>query len=72
MPTSTAGPDLFPDPGPPEGTIVVDERCLIRTKEGQRIVVVAGIPLSHYPVGDQMAEAYAMVCLVDRCRPRAD
>ena len=66
MPDSPADPDLFPYARQPDGTIIVNERCVIRTKNKQRIVLVAGVPLAHYTVGDRMAEAYAMVCLVDQ------
>ena len=31
----------------------------------QRVVVVAGLPVHHYCAGDQVAEAYAMVFLVE-------
>ena len=66
MAHSTDNPDLFPAPLPPAGTLIINERCLIRTRDKHRVVVVAGIPLTHYTVGDRMAEAYAMVCLVEQ------
>jgi hypothetical protein len=59
-------PELFASPLPPTGTILINDRCLIRTRDRHRIVVVAGVPLAHYTVGDRMAEAYAMVCLVEQ------
>ena len=59
-------PDLFPDAGAPKGTTVVNDRCLVRTQDGHRVVIVAGVVLAQYAVGDQMAEAYAMVSLVDQ------
>ncbi len=59
-------PELFPVPLPPAGTICINARCLIRTRGEHRVVVVAGMPLWHYSVGDRMAEAYAMVCLVEQ------
>lgn len=59
-------PDLFPPPLPPVGTIIINERCLIRTKDKHRVVVVAGFPLWHYTLGDRMAEAYVLVCLVEQ------
>lgn len=62
MPTE---PNLFPALSAPEGTLPINDRCLIRTKDQQRIVVAAGVPLAHYSVGDRMAEAYAMICLVE-------
>src|SRR6266851_164619 len=58
--------DLFPETRNPEGTQVINERCALRTKDGYRVVLVSGIPLAHYPVGDRMSEAYAMVNLIDQ------
>ncbi len=52
--------------GPPEGTVVVNGRCVLQTREGFRVVVGAGVPLSHYAVGDRMAEAHAIVSLVEQ------
>jgi hypothetical protein len=66
MATSEAQGELFPAPQHPEGTQVVSDRCLIRTQDGYRLVIGAGIVLWQYPVGDRMAEAYAMVSLVDQ------
>ena len=57
---------LFSTAPVPDSTIAVNERCVIRTKDKQRIVVVAGVPLAHYAVDDRMAEAYTMVCLVEQ------
>lgn len=65
MNTSTSG-DLFPETLTPDGSILVNDRCMVRTKDQHRIVIVAGIPLAHYVVGDRMAEAYAMVTLVEQ------
>jgi transposase len=48
-----------------EGVVVVNGRCQLREVGGQRVVVVAGLPMHHYAVGDAVAEAYAMVFLVD-------
>lgn len=58
--------DLFPDLRNPEGTRIINERCLIRTQDGHRVVLVSGIVLAHYALSDQMAEAYAMVNLVEQ------
>ena len=58
--------DLFPDLKPPEGTRVVNDRCLIRTQDGHRLVMVSGIVLCEYALDDRMAEAYAMASLVER------
>jgi hypothetical protein len=57
---------LFADDEPEEGLVVVNERAIVRTQDGHRVVSVAGVVLAHYAVGDRMAEAYAMVSLVDQ------
>jgi hypothetical protein len=43
--------DLFPDTRNPEGAQYVNERCLIRTEEDCRVVLVSGLPLAQYSVG---------------------
>jgi len=58
--------DLFPHLLNPEGTQFINERCLLRTQDGFRVVLVSGIRLAHYTVGDHMSEAHAMVSLVDQ------
>jgi hypothetical protein len=66
MSDSAAPGELFPATPPSDGTVVVNDRCMIRTKERHRIVIAAGVPLAPYAVGDRMAQAYAMVCLVEQ------
>jgi transposase len=64
-----AGPDqqdLFLKDETPEDLVVINDRAAIRTQDGCRVVLVVGIPLAHYAVGDRMAEAYAMVSLVEQ------
>lgn len=58
--------DLFPDLQNPEGTRIINERCLIRTQDEHRVVLVSGIVLAQYSLTDQMAEAFAMVNLVEQ------
>src|SRR5688572_10526659 len=58
--------DLFPDVRNPEGTLIINDRCLIRTEDQLRVVLVSGIVLTQYALSDQMAEAYAMVNLVEQ------
>jgi transposase len=58
--------DLFPDAQNPEDTRVINERCQLRTQAGHRVVLVAGISLAQYALGDRMSEAHAMVSLVDQ------
>jgi transposase len=56
---------LFEEQGA-DGTVAVNARCLLRTRDGHRLVLVAGVTLAHYAVGDRMAEAYAAVSLVEQ------
>ena len=58
--------DLFPESSAPAGTTVINDRCLLRTEHDFRIVLVSGIVLLQYAVDDRMAEAYAMVSLVQQ------
>ena len=45
--------------------VVINGRCVLRALDEQRVVVVAGLPVHHYSTKDAVAEAYAMVLLVD-------
>ena len=58
--------ELFPIPSPSPGSQVINDRCLLRTDNGRRIVIVSGIVLAHYALGDRIAEAYARVALVEQ------
>jgi hypothetical protein len=58
--------DLFPSLSPPAGTVVVNDRCLIRTQDDHRLVLGSGVVLAQYAISDRMAEAYAMVSLVEQ------
>src|ERR1700687_5972316 len=49
----------------PSNTVVINARCSLRVEEDQRVLVVAGLPVHHYCAGDAVAEAYAMVFLVE-------
>ena len=62
---STQG-ELFAEVGPPAGTVVVNERCVVQTRDGFRVVVCAGVPLLHFTVDDRMAQALAVVSLVEQ------
>lgn len=66
MATDKVQGELFAAPEPPEGTRVVNDRSLIRTRDGRRLVIVSGVLLWQYMVGDRMAEAHAMVSLVEQ------
>jgi hypothetical protein len=48
----------------------INHRCLIRTQDGHRVVIGAGVVLAQYAVGDRMAEAHAMIHLVEQHRGR--
>ncbi len=48
----------------PDGTIVINGRCLLRTRDDHRVVVVAGIPLLHYALDDAASQAHAIVSLI--------
>jgi transposase len=58
--------ELFPaDPAGSEA-IAINARCLVKTHDGHRVVLVAGVPLAAYAVGDAMGEAHAMVSLIEQ------
>jgi transposase len=46
-------------------TVVINARCLLRIEESHRVVIVGGLPVHHYQAQDSVAEAYAMVFLVE-------
>ena len=58
--------DLFPEARNPPELGAINDRCQIRTQEGHRVVIVSGIPVAQYAIADRMAEAHAMVNLVDQ------
>jgi transposase len=62
----TRSDDFFPEARNPEGTRAINERCMLRIQDEHCVVTVAGVILAHYKVGDSMAEAFAMVSLVDQ------
>ena len=49
----------------PSNSIVINARCSLRTEADQRVIVVTGLPVHHYRAEDEVAEAYAMVFLVN-------
>jgi transposase len=51
--------------GASSNTVVINTRCTLRVEEEQRVIVVGGLPVHHYRSDDAVAEAYAMVLLVD-------
>jgi transposase len=58
--------DLFPEVRNPKDLRVINERCLARSQNGYCVVLVSGIVLAQYASNDRMAEAYAMVSLVEQ------
>jgi len=59
-------PDLFPEARNPENVRAINNRCLLRTKAGHTVVIVSGMILAQYAVNDSMAQAHAMVSLVEQ------
>jgi hypothetical protein len=46
-------------------TVVINARRSLRVEADQRVIVVGGLPVHHYRAEDAVAEAYAMVFLVE-------
>jgi transposase len=63
---STPTGDLFPNVRNPEGTRVINDHCLVKTQRDHCVVVVRGVAVAQYQSNDRMAEAYAMVNLVEQ------
>ena len=63
---ATPDTDFFPTTRNAQGLQVLNERCIVRTEVGHRVVIVAGVVLAQYALNDSMAEAHAMVSLVDQ------
>jgi transposase len=56
----------LPLPSPEaSNTVIINSRCSLRIEAAQRVIVVAGLPTHHYCAEDAVAEAYAMVSLVE-------
>jgi hypothetical protein len=56
----------LPLPSPAaSNTVIINARCSLRIEATQRVIVVAGLPMHHYCAEDAVAEAYAMVSLVE-------
>lgn len=54
------------EPSASAETIDINGRCTLRRREGHCAVSVGGVPVAHYVIGDRMAEAYAIVMLVQQ------
>jgi len=61
-----ASDDLFPNLRNPEGTQIINDHCMVKSQDGHCLVIVSGIVLAQYASADRMAEAYAMVHLVEQ------
>jgi transposase len=49
----------------PSNTVVINGRCSLRKEADQHVLVIGGLPVHHYRSEDAVAEAYAMVFLVE-------
>jgi transposase len=58
--------DLFPEARNPPNIWIINDRCLVRTQDGHRVVIVSGVVLAQYALEDRMAQAHAMVHLVEQ------
>jgi transposase len=58
--------DLFPNVRNPDGTQIINDRCMVKSKDGHCLVIVSGVVLAQFAAADRMAEAYAMVHLVEQ------
>jgi transposase len=57
----------LPLPSPAaSNTVIINARCRLRIEADQRAIVVGGLPVHHYCADDVVAEAYAMVFLVEQ------
>jgi len=63
---SGGGASALLDGRNPESTCAINDRCLVRTQDGHRVVIAGGVVLARYALGDRMAESYAMVNLVEQ------
>jgi hypothetical protein len=59
-------PELFPGSDAQTGVVHINAQCLIRAQGDRRVVVVRGMPMYPLVAGDQAAEAYVMVLLVEQ------
>ena len=64
--TAVPTDDLFPEARNPQGTVAINDRCVLRTQDGHCVLLVSGIVLAQYAVTDRMAQAHAMVSLVEQ------
>lgn len=58
--------ELFAGASAPDRIVAINGRCVVRSDDAHRVVLVAGMPIAQYALGDRMAEAHAMVSLVEQ------
>lgn len=58
--------ELFQAELPSQDVVHINGRCLIRTSEGHRVVLVSGIVMAQYAINDAMSEALVRVNLVEQ------
>lgn len=57
---------LFAEPPQDEALVFINGQVQVRTGGGHRVVTARGGVLAHFQLGDRMAEAHAMVTLVEQ------
>jgi DNA-binding CsgD family transcriptional regulator len=53
-------------PSPTSDVLPINERCLVRLAGRHRVVVVCGFPIAQFALDDHVAQAYAMINLVEQ------
>jgi DNA-binding CsgD family transcriptional regulator len=66
MAASTSQVELFASQSPTGDAIVINDRCVIRTEDEHRAVIVCGIAVAHFHRADRLTAAHAMVTLVEQ------
>jgi transposase len=64
--TTDPSADLFPEVHNPDSVRAINDRCLLRSQDDHCVVIVSGLVHAQYAATDAMAEAYAMVSLVEQ------
>lgn len=62
---STSQRERLAFPPPPPGAVFVNDRVSYRTEGTARVISVPGVVFAHYDADVRVAEAYAMVTLVE-------
>ena len=63
---STQGVLFVDDTKGCSAAVCINGQCQLRTQDGFTVVTISGIPIHHYIDGDGMAEAHAMISLVEQ------